>query len=125
MSQKTSESLTDAINNLRKTEKELLELGMHMLSANNGNLFLVDLIAIGAMKRTASNIEGFIQLIESQNMTSARSLLRVQLDTFMRFSAIWLVDSPNDFANEIIDGKHIRNIKIGRASCRERVLAGV
>ncbi|MDM5271199.1 hypothetical protein PGH07_03330 [Sulfurovum sp. zt1-1] len=111
MSQKTSKCLSDAIANLKSTEKELLQLGKLMLSADDGKLFPVDLIAIGAMKRTASNTEGFIGLVEAQNMTSARSLLRVQLDTFMRFSAIWLVDSPHDFAHEIIGGKHIRNIK--------------
>ena len=111
MNNKSSENLSDAISNLRKTEDKLLALGMDMLSADNGNLFPVDLLAIGAMKRTASNTEGFITLIEAKNMTSARSLLRVQLDTFMRFSAICLVDSPHDFANEILTGKHIRNVK--------------
>jgi hypothetical protein len=108
MSQKT---LNDVILNLRKTEKKLLELGMNMLNADNGTLFPVDLIAIGAMKRTASNTEGFITLIETKNMISARALLRIQIDTFMRFSALWLVDSPHDLAKKIIDGKHIRNIK--------------
>jgi len=107
----SEKNLNDAILRLRETENELLKIGMAMLSADNGNLFPVDLIAVGAMKRTASNTEGFITLIEAQNMTAARSLLRIQLDTFMRFSAIWLVDAPQDLANKIIAGKHIRNIK--------------
>ena len=107
----SEKNLNDAILRLRETENELLKIGMAMLSADNGNLFPVDIIAVGAMKRTSSNTEGFITLIEAQNMTAARSLLRIQLDTFMRFSAIWLVDAPQDLANKIIAGKHIRNIK--------------
>ena len=106
-----SQKLNDAILKLRKTENRLLELGMNMLNADNGTLFPVDLIAVGAMKRTASNTEGFITLVEAKNMISARALLRIQIDTFMRFSALWLVDSPHDLAKKIIDGKHIRNIK--------------
>ncbi|MFA5214673.1 hypothetical protein [Sulfuricurvum sp.] len=111
MSKKAPKKLNDSLSDLKKTEIELLKVGMNMFSADGGNLFPIDLIAIGAMKRTTSNTEGFITLVEAQNMTAARSLLRVQLDTFMRFSAIWIVDSPQDFANEIISGKHIRNIK--------------
>ena len=111
MSQQATKSLSDAILELKKTEDILLELGMNMFSADNGNLFPIDLVAIGAMKRTTSNTEGFITLVKSQNMTCARSLLRVQIDTFMRFLAIWLVDLPHDFANEVIAGNHIRNIK--------------
>ena len=111
MSRKSSKSLNEALSDLRKTEDELLKLGQDMLSADGGNLFPVDLLAIGAMKRTASNTEGFITLVEAKNMTSARSLLRVQIDTFMRFSSIWLVDSPHELANDVISGKHIRNIK--------------
>ncbi len=111
MNWKTSKSLNDALTNLKKTEEELLQFGTDMLSADNGNIFPIDLIAIGAMKRTSSNTEGFILLVESKNMSSARSLLRVQIDTFMRFSSLWLVDSPHNLAVEIIDGKHIRNIK--------------
>lgn len=111
MSLNTSKSLNEAIAKLKATEKELLQLGELMLLADKGNLFPIDLIAVGAMKRTASNTEGFVGLIESQNMTCARSLLRVQLDTAMRFSAIWLVDVPHDFAREVIGGKHIRNLK--------------
>lgn len=111
MKWKTSKSLDDALANLRKTEEELLQLGIDMLSVDSRNIFPVDLIAIGAMKRTASNTEGFILLVESKNISSARSLLRVQMDTFMRFSSLWIVDSPHNLAVEIIHGKHIRNIK--------------
>ncbi len=111
MKEKASKSLDDALIELKKTEKVLLNLGMDMFSSDEGKLFPVDLIAIGAMKRTASNTEGFITLVESNNMTSARSLLRVQIDTFMRFSAIWMVDSPHELSADVIAGKHIRNIK--------------
>jgi len=54
MSKNASENLRDAIFYLKKTEDELLKFGMDMLSADDGKLFPVDLIAIGAMKLTTS-----------------------------------------------------------------------
>lgn len=106
-----SENLDEALIKLRSTESQIMELGKAVVSADNGNMFTVDLLAIAAMKRTSGNTEGFITLIEAKNMAAARSLLRIQIDSFVRFSAIWLVDKPHDFATDIIGGKHIRNLK--------------
>lgn len=107
----SSENLHEAILKLRSTESQVMELGKSMLLADGGNMFPVDLLAIAAMKRTSGNTEGFIALVETKNMAAARSLLRIQIDTFIRFSAVWLVKKPHDFATDVIGGKHIRNIK--------------
>ncbi|MCH8493416.1 MAG: hypothetical protein LAT53_09305 [Idiomarina sp.] len=107
----SSENLHEAILKLRSTESQVMELGKSMLLADGGNMFPVDLLAIAAMKRTSGNTEGFLALVETKNMAAARSLLRIQIDTFIRFSAVWLVKKPHDFATDVIGGKHIRNIK--------------
>lgn len=82
-----------------------------MFSADGGNIFPVDMLAIAAMKRTSGNTEGFITLVDTKNMAAARSLLRIQIDTLIRFSAVWLVNEPHEFAIDVIGGKRIRNIK--------------
>ncbi|OOF32802.1 hypothetical protein [Salinivibrio costicola] len=106
-----SKSLEEAIIKLRSTESQIMDLGKAVFSADNGNMFHVDLLAIAAMKRTSGNTEGFITLIEAKNMAAARSLLRIQIDTFLRFSATWLAEKPHDFAKDVIGGKQIRNLK--------------
>lgn len=107
----SSDNLEEALAKLKETEDAVWEIAKEMFDADQGNMFPVDLLAIGAMKRTASNTEGFVTLINSKNMPAARSLLRIQLDTFIRFYSIWLVDNPHDFAQDVIGGNHIRRIK--------------
>lgn len=107
----SSASLNEAIIRLKSTETIIMKLGKELFSADGGNMFPVDLLAIAAMKRTIGNTEGFVTLVEANNMAAARSLLRIQIDTFVRFSATWLVEKPHDFATDVIGGEHIRNIK--------------
>ncbi|WP_075178397.1 hypothetical protein [Neptunomonas phycophila] len=111
MDQMSSENLIEALVRLKATEDVVLEIAEKMFDADEGNIFPVDLLAIGAMKRTASNTEGFVTLVNSKNMPAARSLLRIQLDTFIRFYSVWLVDSPQNFAKDVINGNHVRQIK--------------
>lgn len=106
-----SEAINDALTILTKKRDETLDLCLQMLSVANQNMYPVDLLAIGAAKRSLSTSAGFRSLIESFNMICARSVLRMQIDTSLRFSAIWLVDNPHSFANEVISGAHIRKIK--------------
>lgn len=41
----------------------------------------------------------------------ARALLRMRIDTAIRFSALRLVDNPNSFAKEVFSGKRIDKLK--------------
>lgn len=111
MDKVSSSNLIEALAKLKKTEDTIWEVAKEMFEAGDRKIFPVDLLAIGGMKRTASNTEGFITLINAKNMTAARALLRIQLDTFIRFYSIWLVDKPHDFAQDVIDGNYIRRIK--------------
>lgn len=111
MDKVSSDNLEQALAKLKETEETVWDIAKEMFDADDGNMFPVDLLAIGGMKRTASNTEGFLTLITSKNMPAARSLLRIQLDTFIRFYSIWLVDNPHEFAQDVIGGNHIRRIK--------------
>jgi len=104
-------SLEEAIVGLKEREKILLNLAEKMFLADNGNMFRIDLFSIGAMKRTSSNLNGFLSLVEAKNMQSSQSLLRIQIDTFIRFHALTIVKDHNKFIDDILDDRHIRNIK--------------
>jgi hypothetical protein len=101
----------DALNSLEERRKKLLKLGKLMMEAYEGAMYPVDLLALGALKRTISTIAGFKLLIESSNMVCARTLLRVQIDTALRFYSVFIVDDPHSYSMEILSGKQINHMQ--------------
>lgn len=82
-----------------------------MCEAGNGAFFPVDMVAMGAVKRSASQSYGLRLFIEDWNLLCARALLRMQIDTALRFSALWLVKAPHDVAREILGGGRLGKMK--------------
>ncbi len=41
----------------------------------------------------------------------ANSIIRLQLDTILRFFAVHLVDAPHDLATRIVEGESLRDVK--------------
>lgn len=85
--------------------------GKRLFGAPKAPMFGLDLLAYGAIKRNLSTTTAISQMVSSWNMLSARSLLRVHIDTALRFSAAWLVEQPHDFALKIIGGQRIDKLK--------------
>ena len=56
-------------------------------------------------------VAGFRQMILDRNLVCAGALLRVQLDTALRFQSVFLVADPEGFAAEVISGTPIKNLK--------------
>ncbi len=100
-----------SLNDLSNNRMKMLEITKKMISAYKGTMYPLDLLAIGAIKRSLSTIYGFKLLIESWNMICARSLLRIQLDTAMRFYAAYLVENPHDFATRVLHGERIDKLR--------------
>lgn len=89
----------------------LLKLGEAIAKADDGNVFELDFLAIGAWRRALALLRGFRLLIKDRNFLSAAPLVRLQLDTALRIFAGTLADDPQSFAAEIRDGKPINQIK--------------
>jgi hypothetical protein len=106
-----STNYQEAYEGLNKAEFTLFKKFGEMVNADNGNLYQLDFLSLAASKRSSGNIKGFKLLIDSKNMAAARSLLRVQIDTFLRFSAISLVDNADGFAKKILTGSRINQLK--------------
>jgi hypothetical protein len=63
-----------------------------------------------ALHRSISLVHGFCTLIP-ENYISAASLVRLQLDSTLRFSALSLVADPEDFAKRVSSGQPINKLK--------------
>jgi len=100
-----------SLNSLEKRRKRLLKLCKAMMEAYEGAMYPVDLLALGALKRTISTIAGFKLLIESSNMVCARTILRVQIDTALRFYSVFIVDDPHSYSLKILSGKQINQMQ--------------
>ena len=84
-----SEKVQDFLKKLEGLEGQLLELSMSCLAADNGNCFPLDLLANASANRTMATSVGFRKMIEEKNFICAASLLRIQLDTALRFTHLF------------------------------------
>lgn len=88
-----------------------IEMGKEMITAYNGTIYHFDLFANAVFHRSIMLINGFIKLIPD-NFISAAPLVRLQLDNYLRMSAVHRVDMPaHEFASAVINGKRIRDMQ--------------
>jgi hypothetical protein len=106
-----SESLEASLARLTDLDQAHLDLGKQMFEAFGGAMYGMDLLAAGALNRSKAHIAGFRRLIEDKNLICAGALLRLQLDTALRFYAAFLVEEPHKFALAVLDGKRVRDLK--------------
>lgn len=106
-----SDSLEESLSKLDRLDKAQLELGKQMFEVFGGALYGMDLLAAGALNRSKAHVAGFRSLLDSKNLICAGALLRLQLDTAMRFYAAFLVERPHEFALAVLSGQRVRDIK--------------
>lgn len=104
-------SLSGDLQALEKQLKALPESAKNVLTAQDGAMYLVDLIMVGAVKRSLSLGHGLIAMVNATNMTCARAIVRMQIDTVSRLLAYTYVDDPEEVAREIIGGTPLRKFK--------------
>ena len=106
-----SDSLDSLLEKIDNERHRHLSLGRAMLEADGHKLFSLDLLAVAAINRSLSNSSAFTQLIRAHNYLVAASLVRLQLDTFLRFFASYLVSDPHEFATSVLAGTEVRKLK--------------
>lgn len=82
-----------------------------ILLADGGKMFALDILASAVVKRSMSLCAGFSVLVRSHNYTCAASLLRLQLDSCLRFFAAFIVERPHEFASSVLKGVPVRKLK--------------
>jgi len=98
-----------SIEKLRNLREDLPSLGNTIMHA--GSMHPMDMVIIGIVKRCLSIASAFDKLVLEWNMTCARAVLRMQLDTMLRLSAFWLSSDPQKMAMDFIAGKQINRMK--------------
>jgi hypothetical protein len=106
-----SQQVKSALAHLVAERKAVLRSGMDVIRAASGRMYQLDFLVLGAAKRYVSTGAAFQQMINSWNMICARTLLRMHIDTTLRFSAAWLVQDAHKFASEILGGEQINRLK--------------
>ena len=101
-------ALLSAVND---DQKALVKLGHSVLGESGAPFFPMDLLALGALKRSVSTAAAMVMMVEACNMVCARTLLRTHIDTSLRFSAAWMVEKPHEFATEVLRGERIDRMK--------------
>jgi len=84
---------------------------VEVVSPNGSPMFPLDFLAFAAAKRHASTTTAFVAMVRSWNMVIARALLRMHIDTSLRFSGAWHVADPHAFAISVLKGERIDRLK--------------
>jgi hypothetical protein len=105
-----SKSTAEAFQHLSELDTLHTQIGKDVFTAYGGALYGMDFLAIGALNRSKAHVAGFTSLINAKNLICAGALLRLQLDTAMRFFAAFLVDDPHGFAMKVLSGEKIRKL---------------
>jgi hypothetical protein len=63
------------------------------------------------LNRSVAQCSGFRALAEARNYICAAPILRLQIDTALRFFAAFLVDDPHEFAGSVLKGIPVRKMK--------------
>lgn len=98
-----------SIERLRTMRKELPYLGKEIMDVGNV-MYSLDMVIIGIVKRCLSTSSALELLVLDWNMVCARAVLRMQLDTVLRFSAFWLSADRQRMADDVIAGKPINRM---------------
>lgn len=96
---------------LKKYDEKFLILTEKILSAYGGAVYPVDEIVVGIIKRSLSLLDGFCTMIENNNNLCAASLVRLHLDSLLRFHALHLVGNPHELSRRILKGERLDKIK--------------
>jgi hypothetical protein len=103
--------LARRLGELKALEDSLLDLALGCMQAYGGALYPMDLLANGASNRTIAQSTCFRRMIEERNMICAGSLLRLQVDTALRFYAAYISENPHAFAHEVLKGTRVDKLK--------------
>lgn len=108
---KQEQAVLDRLAVYRKDEGFIYQLAKDLFECGNQAIFPLDFLTYGAIQRSFSTISAIGTLVEQSNMLAARAILRVHIDTVLRYAAAWFVDNPHEFASKVHEGKRIDKMK--------------
>lgn len=106
-----SEAVKSILLELEGDVERMRKVMIEVVVPAGSQMFPLDFLAFAAVKRHASATSAFVAMVRAWNMVIARALLRMHLDTSLRFSAAWHVVEPHAFATAVLKGERIDNLK--------------
>jgi len=106
-----SDAVESLLLQLEADVARMRKVTMEIVTPMGSAMFPLDFLAFAAAKRHASTTSAFIATVRSWNMVIARALLRIHIDTALRFSAAWHVAEPHTFATSVLKGERIDKMK--------------
>lgn len=103
-----SQCLDKALQELKEIRAQCIEVQKCVLESNN--IYKVDLLVMAVINRSMSNIDGFCVMLNQGNFMVAVSIIRLQLDTLLRFFSFHLLQDPEGLAQKAINGKRLDQI---------------
>ena len=96
---------------LENSKKVHLQIAEEMLKADQGNIYPLDLLALGIIKRSLMLVNGFCTLVRKNNFTCAAPIVRLHLDNLLQIYAAFITKDPHDFATKKLEGKQTDKLK--------------
>ena len=96
---------------LKEEEKRMVQLAALGMQADEGRMYPFDWWTNAALNRGVQLSSGFRHSIGKQNAICSGAILRLQIDTALRYSAGWLVRDPHGFVGRVMNGEQINQIK--------------
>jgi hypothetical protein len=102
-----SNHLEEDLARLQLVQRRFLGLATRFREHASGGFDPMALFSYAALKRTLFLLDGFTHMIDDRNFVCAGALLRVQLDTALRFHAVFLVKDPRKFGESVLTGTKV------------------
>ena len=87
MANRHSEAVEAALLQLKSAESKILDTGMRVMKSADGQSFVFDHFAIATLNRAVAISSAFHSLVNDFNMIAAGVLIRIHLDTALRYFA--------------------------------------
>lgn len=109
----TKDDLNLIFNAIIELNKDLNSLATEIfkIETNKKLISKPSIFIFSVINRAIALNNGYIDLCKNENYIAATNLLRLQADNCMRVYAISLVEDRAKFFEDVLAGKHIRNIK--------------
>jgi hypothetical protein len=104
------DKLNDSLILLEQKIDSQIEFGKKLVETHA--LYTFDIFCTATLNRSINILRGYISLMRDNNFIAAAPLVRVHLDSLLRFYSTFLVDEDIDkYALRIIGGEQINKIK--------------
>lgn len=104
----TAENYEDLTVKLIASEKDITNVFMFPAKTS---ITYASLFGMGVGRRAVALSSGFREMVKQCNSICAMPIVRMQLDTALRFYAGFFVENHQTFCRDVIEGKQINKIK--------------